>query len=60
MLNTSYADGVDGITLKGGKQNAAQRVAYGNTEARLKRTEFELAELVICLKHHNFIGFLKC
>ena len=60
MLNTGYADGVDGITLKGGKQNAAQRVAYGNTEARLKRTELELAEFVIGLQHYNFVGFLKC
>ena len=60
MLHTRNADSVDSITLKRRKKDAAQGVANGNTEARLKRTELELAEFVIGLQHHYFIRFLKC
>ena len=60
MLNTANLDGVDGITLKRRKKNAAQGVTDGNTKSWLQRTEFELSELVVGLQHYNFVRFLKC
>ena len=45
------AHGIDGITLQGRKQNTAKRITYGNTEAGLQRTKFELAVFVVGLHH---------
>ena len=60
MLNTAYADGVDGITFKRRKKDAAKGVTNGNTKARLERAELKLSVVVVGLQHHNFIRFLKC
>ena len=42
------------------KAAKAEGITNGNAETRLKRTKFELAELVCSLQHYDFIRFLKC
>ncbi|EJW98650.1 hypothetical protein EVA_13243 [gut metagenome] len=60
MLNTRNTDRVDSITLQRREKDAAQGVTNSNPEARLQRTEFEFAEMVVGLQHHYFVGLLKC
>ena len=60
MINTRNADSVDSVALQRREKDAAQGVTNSNSEARLQRTEFELAEMVVGLQHHYFVGLLKC
>jgi hypothetical protein len=60
VLYTVDTDSVDGITVEGGQEVAAQGITDGNAETRLQGKEFELAELVRGLQQYDFLRLLKC
>ena len=60
VLDAINLDGRDGITFKRRQENAAQRIAYGDTIARLQWLELKLAEAIVGFQHQYLIGFLKC
>lgn len=60
MLYAIDADRGYGISLKGRKENAAERVSYSDTISGLQWLELELTEEIIGFQHDNFVRFLKC